>query len=222
MNDKNTSNPQQIRNTPPRGRNQATTCRYCGEGGKLDHGAHLRCKYLATRFLKRTAGPCFRCEVKPRLLTSKFGLCRECSDDHRKESIKAANHRWYLRKKANEKPPALPCSCGCGVILEDRRRKKYATKECMERADNDRRKVQQRAERARIAKAAEARQPKKVQERPYAEARVQVKPAAHPKSDVVIVPSHVTVTRIPPSPVFGRGLRNLFGDENGNTWSAID
>lgn len=207
------------------GRAKATTCRYCGEGGNLDHGAHLRCKYLAKRFLKRTEGPCARCVVKPRLLTSKYGLCRECSEENKKASIKAANHRWYLRKKSQELPPAPPCKCGCGKPVEDRRRRLYATKECMEKVSNAKHIAKQKAARGAAKKAAPKpkpkfveRDPKRVQERPYAESR----PITELKPEVIIVPPHVTVTRIAPPPVFARGLRNLFGDENGQTWCAVD
>ena len=206
-----------------RGRTPATTCRYCGEGGELEKGAHYRCKYLATRKRKRQPGPCEKCAVNEKLQTSPLGLCRQCSDINKKESIRQANKRWHVRRKEAALGPPPACKCGCGKPVEDRRRRFYASKECMEKVANAKHVDKQRIRRAKAPK-----EPKKVvkalapqkraQERPHAEP----KQSAPPKAEVIIVPPHITVTRIPPSPVFARGLRNLFGDESGNCWSAVD
>lgn len=231
----------------PVGRRNATTCRYCGEGGKLDHGAHQSCygrvkkkyphKPLTTEqkahasrltgirnFMRRhgvTREEAAAMYDKPR------GVCEDCGgeayskmarvcDPCNRRRVLARNEayrnsdKWKMKRVCKE----------CGVEFDGTAKTEFCNEHRFGR--NTGKTYRKKPAAPKAVKTAEPkptfRPAKKVQERPYAES----KPAPPPKPEVIIVPPHVEVRRIPPPPVFARGLRNLFGDENGQTWSAVD
>lgn len=209
--------------TRHKGRHKSTTCRFCGLGAekaKLVHGAHVSCKRANDKkTTPREPGPCKRCGVAERSLKSSRGFCVSCSFNFKEESRRLANAKY--RKKLKEARPVRLCACGCGRPCTDRTRWLYATDKCAETMESQKRNARQRAKRAEQAKAerkyTQYRPAKKVQDRPYAESREAVAQAEPPRP--VDVRGH-TVTRVPS---FGRpGLRNLFGDDQGRTWSAAD
>lgn len=161
---------------------------------------------------------CLHCGEKPPKPNSRLCLCEGCTqaDKLAKARVRARNH--VKNKQASGKV----CICGCGGAVLAGKRHKYASRSCHLKALAQRNRDKPKAapfeaSKPKRATATPVKMYNQPKERPYAEPR-----ESGPKAEVIIVPPHVTVTRIPPSPVFGRGLRNLFGDENGNTWSAVD
>lgn len=155
---------------------------------------------------------CLHCQEKPPRPKSRLCLCDECTqaDKLAKARVRAQKHA------ANKQASGKVCICGCGGAVLAGKRHKYASNACHLKTM-----AQTRKARPRMAPI-ESRKPKKAAApppRPYADSKADTAP---PKPVAIIVPPHVTVTRIPSPPVFARGLRNLFGDENGQTWSAVD
>lgn len=134
-------------------------------------------------------------------------LCESCYKGLQVRRVKSIRAGDRKEKKAREVVrTGRPCACGCGVPVYGPAQR---TKECAAayKAAEDRRRARERY----LAKVGTVR------ERPYAQPRETPKPPER-----VITPDGVTVQRIAPAPLVARGLRNLFGDESGNCWSAAD
>ncbi len=136
-------------------------------------------------------------------------ICNDCYNVMQCRRVK--DSRAGDRREAKQREVvriSRPCACGCGVpVLAPAQR----TKECAARfkAEEDRRRQRERY-REKVGT---------VRERPHAEPREAPKPL---QAEIIITPEGVTVRRIEPPPLISRGLRNLFGDESGQTWSAAD
>jgi len=155
---------------------------------------------------------CTKCHNEPQKRNSRKGLCATCTkeDDAEKARKRAAAQAKRLKAQRN---PAQ-CRCGCG---EDcRTGATYATK--AHRIEHTRRlKAEAKAHR-QTPRPPKPERHQKMQTMPVAASKRMFE--AHPITDIQPTPG--TEVRKLANPFWRPSLRNLFGDDNGQTWNAAD
>lgn len=137
---------------------------------------------------------------------AKGRVCDECARRMASRRISALRASGRLTAPVAETGPGRPCACGCGRLVFARAQKR--TVECAARykAEQDRERQRQRYEPKRVTAVVRVPPP-------------SLKPV---ELDVPATPVDVTGHTVKRVPSLMRGLRNLFGDEQGQCWNAAD
>jgi len=194
-------------------RAKSTVCRYCQRPGRLFHGAHKVCKNAFDRARLRTErgsdpklfwGRDDKCADCPAPRAGKSPRCLECQ---KKKKI-ADKKQWW--KEGHPLQAERKCQCGCGVVFRANRRY-YATPECRE-------KNRERAKEQRKRRDPSTYSTPSIVVKQTLCARVMTRKQEEPIGE--FVNPGIAVTKVPP--VLRPSLRNMFGDERGETWLATD
>jgi len=195
-------------------RAKSTVCRYCRQPGALYHGAHKVC------FSKDQRD---RIRVKRGMNPEKFWAadsdnCADCDQKRKGKSLRCepcqVKHRARMDQEQKQRDrqylPERKCECGCGVVFRAKR-DLYATPECRE-------KHRERAKAQRKRRDPSTYSTPSLVVKQTLCARIMTPKQEEPIGEFI---NHgIAVTKVPP--VLRPSLRNMFGDERGETWLATD
>ena len=151
---------------------------------------------------------CTNCKTKPQKKNSRKGLCAECTreDDLAKARLRAADQTRRLQSQRDTRL----CACGCGERC--RSGASYATKQ---HRLTHQRETKEKHRQPRVYPKAE--HDRKLKHLPFVERRQN---ELAPKPEPVQVEG-IEIRRVA-SPLWRPTLRNLFGDDSGQSWNAAD